>query len=160
VGILTTSPYLEKALALVRQLGHLLTGSIKSLTLLVSCLLHLESPQPLFKRILAMGGSPLLVKPVPPPFAESIYAAVVGKLGLAEKAPEERIQALKNATIEDLLSATAQLPLLPSVDGELITAPATFSRWSFQDKTLPGTEWCESIMIGDCEMDVSIARSQ
>lgn len=102
-----------------------------------------------------MGGSPLLVKPLPPQVTESIYSAVTGKLGLAAKSAEDRIKALKEVTFEDLLSATENLPLLPFIDGELITAPATYSRWSFQEKLLPGTEWCESIMIGDCEMDVS-----
>jgi hypothetical protein len=107
-----------------------------------------------------MGGSPLLVKPIPPQVTESIYSAVLGKLGLTTKSPEERIKALKEVAIEDLLSATAHLPLIPFIDGELITAPATYSRWSFQEKLLPGTEWCESIMIGDCEMDVSRSHLQ
>jgi hypothetical protein len=100
------------------------------------------------------------MKPIPPQVTESIYSAVTGKLGLATKLPEERIEALKEATIEDLLSATANLPLIPFIDGELIMAPATFSRWSFQEKLLPGIEWCESIMIGDCEMDVSTSLLQ
>jgi hypothetical protein len=107
-----------------------------------------------------MGGTPLLLKPLPPQAAESAYTAVVDKLGLGAMDPEERIKALKETAPEVLLAATAALPMLPVIDGELITVPATFSQWSFKEKPLPGTKWCESIMIGDCEMDVSMEPCQ
>jgi carboxylesterase type B len=108
-------------------------------TLLVSCLLHLESPQPLFKRIFAMGGTPLLLKPTPQ-VTETAYTAVVTNLGFTAMTPEERIKALEEATAEDLLVATGNLPKLPVVNGELITVPATFSQWSFKEKVLPGAD--------------------
>lgn len=122
----------------------------------VSSFLHLESQEPLFKRIVSIGGTPLLLKPIPSQVAESVYSAVMEKLDLTASSPKERISALKNTTVENLLAATSNFPLLPIIDGDLITAPATFSKWSFQEKPLPGTEWCESIMIGDCELDVSL----
>ena len=106
-----------------------------------------------------MGGTPLLLKPLPSQVAESIYASAVDRLGLSAMTVEERIKALKETTAEDLLAATANLPLLPVIDRELITVPATFSQWSFKEKLLSGTDWCESIMIGDCEMDVSSCLS-
>jgi hypothetical protein len=102
-----------------------------------------------------MGGTPLLLKPLSPEVAESTYTAAMDKLGFSALSFKERIKAVKETVIEDLLAATANLPLLPVIDGELLTVPATFSQWSFKEKLLPGTDWCESIMIGDCEMDVS-----
>lgn len=101
-----------------------------------------------------MGGTPLLLKPLPLGVTESTYTALAEKLGFIVMTSEERIKALKAARPEDLLAATASLPLLPVIDGDLITVPGTFSQWSFKEKLLPGTEWCDSIMIGDCEMDV------
>lgn len=103
-----------------------------------------------------MGGTPLLLKPIPTQVAESVYTAVLEKLGLTASSPEERVKALKDAPVEKLLEATSNFPLLPIMDGDLVTVPATFSQWSSQEKSLPGTEWCENIMIGDCEMDVGL----
>jgi len=103
-----------------------------------------------------MGGTPLLLKPVPISVAGGIYNIVIEKLGLAQTTPADaRAKALKEASIEDLVAAAEHLPMLPIIDGELVKSPATFSSWSFQERVLPGTKWCESIMIGDCEMDVS-----
>ncbi|TVY80602.1 Lipase [Lachnellula suecica] len=121
-----------------------------------SCLFLLESQQPLFKRLMSMGGTPLLVKPLPSHVAESIYAAVVDKLGLTAASSESRIKVFKEATVEELVAATSNFPLLPVIDGDVVTVPATYPQWSFQENLLPGTKWCESIMIGDCEMDSSI----
>jgi hypothetical protein len=103
-----------------------------------------------------MGGTPLLLKPLPLEVTELSYTAAAEKLGFATMMPEERMKALKAARPEDLLAATAHLPLLPVIDGDLITVPGTFSQWSWKEKLLPGTEWCDSIMIGDCEMDVRV----
>jgi hypothetical protein len=103
-----------------------------------------------------MGGTPLLLKPLPPQVTETTYTAVVNTLGLTAMTPEKRIEALKEATAGDLLAATENLPMLPVIDGDLITVPATFSQWPFKKNLLPGIDWCESIMIGDCEMDVSM----
>ncbi len=130
------------------------------LRILVSCFLHLESEKPLFNRIVAMGGTPLLLKPVPITVAGGIYNIVMERLGLEHTATaDERARALKKATVEELVAAAGNLPMLPIIDGELVNSPATFSRWSFQDTPFPGTEWCESVMIGDCEMDVSTAAN-
>jgi len=127
---------------------------------LVSCLLHIESPEPLFKRIFAMGGTPLLVKPLSFEVTESTYAAAIEKLRFQIMTVEERAKALKQVVVEDLLVARSNLPMLPVIDGELITVRGTFSQWSFKEKLLPGTKWCESIMIGDCEMDGSLDHHQ
>ncbi|MAD84545.1 MAG: hypothetical protein CL912_16425 [Deltaproteobacteria bacterium] len=127
-----------------------------TLNTLVSCFLHLESEKPLFNRVMAMGGTPLLMKPVPISVAGGICDIVMAKLGLAAKlTTDEKLKALKDASIEQLATAAEQLPMLPIIDGEYVKSAATFSKWSFQDSPMPGTKWCESIMMGDCEMDVS-----
>ncbi|PVH76547.1 alpha/beta-hydrolase [Cadophora sp. DSE1049] len=123
----------------------------------ISCFLHLESEQPLFNRIVAMGGTPLLLKPVPIPVACGIYDMVIERLGIAKMTTaDEKAKALKEASVEQLVAAAEHLPMLPIIDGEYVKSAATFSKWSFQDTSMPGTKWCESIMMGDCEMDSSI----
>ncbi|KAH7388968.1 Alpha/Beta hydrolase protein [Cadophora sp. MPI-SDFR-AT-0126] len=123
----------------------------------ISCFLHLQSEKPLFKRIVAMGGTPLLLKPIPIFAAGGIYDIVMQKLGLAKMtSADEKVKALKETKAEQLVAAAEQLPMLPIIDSEYVKSAATFSKWSFQDMSMPGTRWCESIMIGDCEMDSSI----
>lgn len=97
------------------------------------------------------------MKPVPISVAGGICDIVMAKLGLAAKlTTDEKLKALKDASIEQLATAAEQLPMLPIIDGEYVKSAATFSKWSFQDSPMPGTKWCESIMMGDCEMDSSI----
>ncbi|KAH6703175.1 Alpha/Beta hydrolase protein [Leptodontidium sp. MPI-SDFR-AT-0119] len=123
----------------------------------ISCFLHLESDKPLFNRMLAMGGTPLLLKPVPITFASGIYDIAIERLGLAKSSTaDQRTNALKEANIDALVAAAENIPMLPIIDGEFVKSPATFSEWSFQNTSMPGTKWCESIIMGDCEMDSSI----
>ncbi|EKD15704.1 uncharacterized protein L3040_004010 [Drepanopeziza brunnea f. sp. 'multigermtubi'] len=123
----------------------------------VAAFLHLESTQPLFKRILAMGGSPLLLKPLTMAAASGIHNVVMERLGFAQmQTADEKVRALKEASADQLVAAAEGLPMLPVVDGEYVKSESTFTQWSFQESALPGTQWCESVMIGDCEMDSSI----
>ncbi|KAH7324051.1 Alpha/Beta hydrolase protein [Rhexocercosporidium sp. MPI-PUGE-AT-0058] len=123
----------------------------------ISCFLHLESEKPLLNRMVAMGGIPLLLKQIPITLASGIYDMVMENLGLSKGATaDQKINALKEASIDTLVAAAGKLPMLPIIDGEIVKSPATFSEWSFQDTTLLSAKWCESIVIGDCEMDSSI----
>ncbi|KAG4443117.1 hypothetical protein IFR05_001443 [Cadophora sp. M221] len=41
-------------------------------------------------------------------------------------------------------------------ESPIIGISINFSEWSFQNTSMLGRKWCESIMMGDCEMDSSI----
>ena len=103
-----------------------------------------------------MGGTPLLVKPILPSVAESIYSLVLEKMGLTTKSPEDRVRTLIKTEPEDFLEKLPPgLPLLPLVDGDVLSTVENFAQWSEKDgPPYPGTKWCESIMIGDSQMDV------
>lgn len=103
-----------------------------------------------------MGGTPLLAKPVTTPITESIYSLVLDKLDLTTKSPEDRVRTLITTKPEDLLEKLPPgLPLFPLVDGEVLSTPASFAQLSEKNgPPFPGTKWCESIMIGDSELDV------
>lgn len=47
------------------------------------------------------------------------------------------------------------VPLLPVVDGDIITAKATFTQWGSSDisSVVPGVEWCRRVLLGDCQND-------
>ena len=102
--------------------------------------------------------------PLPPVVQEQIYGAVVQKLGLEPSSPEQRIEALKAIPVEDLYTKFGfELPLLPVPDDSLVPSTiASFADVSTKDaKTtaiMPGRKWCEALLIGDCQYDVSKAR--
>ena len=99
-----------------------------------------------------MGGTPLLVKPLPPDLAEGVYAAALKHLGIYGDTAEERIEKLLEKSGQDILSQIPPfLPLLPIVDEDIVTSAETFAKY-----TGGGVEskWCGSILVGDCELDV------
>lgn len=107
-----------------------------------------------------MSGSTLLVKPLPLPVSEFVYASVVKALDLENLSGPERVKAILEIPIKDLLEKIPPtMPLMPVVDGDIIPGVPTFSQISdkAEDPTypIPGKQWCKSLMIGDCQFDVS-----
>ena len=99
--------------------------------------------------------------PLPPAVQDQIYGAVIQKLGLESSSPGQRIEALKEIPVEDLYTNFGfELPLLPVPDDSLVPSTvAAFADVSTKDaKTnalMPGRKWCEELLIGDCQYDVS-----
>ena len=128
---------------------------------LASATLHLYSEEPLFKRLVIIGGTHLMFTPLPPAVQEHAYGAVIQKLGLESSSPDQRIKALKEIPVEELYTKFGfDLPLLPVPDDSLVPSTvATFADVSTKDaKTnaiMPGRKWCEALLIGDCQYDVS-----
>ncbi|KAF2750997.1 carboxylesteras-like protein [Sporormia fimetaria CBS 119925] len=121
----------------------------------------LTSEEPLMKRCLSTGGAVLLFKPVPPAVAESAYQTIIKALGLADKTPEERIQALLNMPADDLWQKIPPgTPLIPSNDGETVPGVPTFAIVSSKSDDprlpLPGRKWCSALMIGESQLDANI----
>ncbi|KAK5127009.1 hypothetical protein LTR85_008368 [Meristemomyces frigidus] len=122
----------------------------------VSCTYHLQSKEPLFKRVVLMSGTSLLMSPVPVEVAERSYQSAINALGLESATAEERIQALLRIDATELRSKLMTVPMLPMVDDELPLASYTFADFAIGKTNLPGAEWCESVMTGDCQFDGNI----
>ncbi|CVK98715.1 related to carboxylesterase [Fusarium mangiferae] len=126
-----------------------------------AALLHLESSEPLFSRLISLAGTPLGLQPVPPEVADSTYQAVLKHLNINGSSAQERINALLLVPPQDLFQKIPpHLPLCPVVDGDVVKHFSTFKFWSVEAKDkLPGAKWCQSIMIGDAQNDASVLPS-
>jgi hypothetical protein len=106
-----------------------------------------------------MSGTNLLVKPLPPPVNEITYKRVCEALGLDNFTPAERIDALQTLPAEKVLDALPpNLPFIPSTRGDLnlpLDDYESIYKGESGNNVHPGKSWCEQIMIGDCQMDVS-----
>jgi hypothetical protein len=111
-----------------------------------------------------MGGTKLLMQPLPGQVTESTYKTIVERLGLGALSPSERVKALVQMDSEAILSAVRPSDaLLPSLGGALGIKAHTFAeiyQGTAGPLDLPGRDWCEQIMIGDCQFDVSIRHVQ
>lgn len=124
----------------------------------VSILLHLAQTKPLFSQAVCMGGTPALIPRLPNEVAESTYASVLEKLGIADDAPEERIRRLIETGRQDWVAKLGPgLALSPVASRDEKKAPFYQIGVPDQDTSPPGSDWCPRIMLGDCEMDVSLA---
>lgn len=123
---------------------------------IVSATHHLHSEEPLFTRLMSLGGTSLLMKPLPSFVYEATYKTVMENLGLGSASASERVKALLEISPDELLAKTPpSLPLFPVCDGDLIPVHNSFEDIASQKQTLPGKLWCKSILIGDCQFDVS-----
>ncbi|KAF3395339.1 Lipase 3 [Talaromyces pinophilus] len=125
-----------------------------------SATIHLESTTPLFKRMVSMGGTNLLIPPLPEIIAEQTYQRVIDRLGLSKLEPSARVKALTELSTRELLSVMSPKdPLLPTFGGEVGVRFRTYAdiyEGDLEKLNLPGKEWCEDIMVGGCQMDASI----
>jgi hypothetical protein len=119
------------------------------------------SEKPLMKRCLSTGGAVLLFAPFALEAAEASYQKLVDAFGLADKSPEERIQALLSLPQDDLWQkAPMDAPLLPTIDDETVPGHPDFSTISSVEDSakfsMPGRKWCEALMIGESKLDANI----
>jgi len=120
----------------------------------------LLSRKPLMKRCFSLGGTILLLRPLPESVAEATYQHLIEALGLAGKSSEERIQALLTLPADDLWQKIPpNLPLLPSLDGDIVPVSPSFpmvSQREDNDDLIPGRKWCAALAIGDSQLDVGV----
>ncbi|CBX95803.1 hypothetical protein IAQ61_004638 [Plenodomus lingam] len=127
----------------------------------LSVTMHLCSKEPLMKRCLSTGGAVLLFPPIPQEVTESSYKQVVEALELADKSPEERIEALLKCPVDDLWQKVPPAaPLIPSIDGDVVPGLPTFKNVSSKQDSpewpMPGRKWCKALMIGESKLDANI----
>lgn len=126
----------------------------------VSTAVHLHSEQPLFKRAMLMSGSTLLKGPSPMAVADGNYQKASKVLSLDSLTPQERVQKLVSMDGQQLRSTLfeqgiAPLVSLPLVDRDLCPVEIDFKSVMDGSLSIPGRQWCESVLLGDCAFDVS-----
>jgi len=126
---------------------------------LVSGNLLLHTKEPLFKRYISMSGTALMLQPLPLPVSELVYSNVIKSLGAEDLSSQERIKKLLDLPNEELVTLVPpNLPLLPIVDGGVIAGNFSYAEISSKEGTaisMPERSWCEELLIGDCQFDVS-----
>ncbi|KAB5533474.1 Alpha/Beta hydrolase protein [Coniochaeta sp. 2T2.1] len=118
---------------------------------------HLQSPEPLFNRLAAWGGSGLM-QPLPLGVAEVGYGMVTKALGLDSLSPEEQVKELLRIPTDEFEAKTRDVhaPYMAWVDGDVVHTVPTFSSIATLDrlkKTLPGSEWCDRVSMVSCAQD-------
>jgi carboxylesterase type B len=153
------------ALLWLQKYIHGFGGNPENVTLMgesagaVSTAVHLHSKRPLFKRAMLMSGSTLLMGPAPLEFAEANYQKALGALDLESLTPKERLEKLVSMDayhLRDTLgeSGVVQQVSRPLVDGDLCPTNVDFKAVMEGSLELPGKQWCESLLLGDCAFDV------
>ncbi|KAF2444556.1 carboxylesterase [Karstenula rhodostoma CBS 690.94] len=123
----------------------------------VAVLTQLFSTEPLFKRAIAMSGTPMMLKPLPAAVAEVTYNSIMEALGLENASVEERIRRLITISPEELVEKTPMTArLAPFLDGDILPEAVTFDKLASR-MVIPGMKWCGALMIGDCQHDVTTA---
>ncbi|OAL44019.1 carboxylesteras-like protein [Pyrenochaeta sp. DS3sAY3a] len=127
----------------------------------LSVTMFLASKEPLMNRCLSTGGAVLLFKPIPQAVAEASYQTIIKTLGLADKSPKERIEALLSLPQDDLWQKVPPTaPLLPVLDEETVPGSPDFSIVSSKEDNekflMPGRKWCDALMIGESKLDANI----
>ena len=121
--------------------------------------LLLHSKEPLFKRYISMSGTTLMMQPLPPQVPEFVYSTILKSLDAEELSSNERIKKLLSLSDTEVATlAPPSLPLLPVVDHDLIPGNVNFAQISSKQGppiSIPGRHWCEELLIGDCQFDVS-----
>ncbi|CAH0017916.1 unnamed protein product, partial [Clonostachys rhizophaga] len=86
----------------------------------VSATLLLHSNEPLFRRVISMGGHALPMAPIPLETASEAYAKVLDCLGLRDLLPEQRVEKLRTIPHKDIIDKVPRnIPNRPVIDGTL-----------------------------------------
>lgn len=103
-----------------------------------------------------MSGDTTLRRPRTMEWQNTHYQTNVKLLSLANESVETRRKALSDMSAEEL---TNKLPAFqnwsPTIDGKFIPAEVTLGMLSDIKSPIGKPKWCEAIMVGDVEHDVS-----
>ncbi|KAG8162827.1 hypothetical protein KVR01_007305 [Diaporthe batatas] len=118
---------------------------------------HLQSPEPLFTRLAAYGGSPL-IQPVPLQVSEAAYGIAAEILGIDAQPPAEQVRSLLAVPAGELLARVGHLPvpLTAAEDGDVVRSTTSFAALADTgalEKEFPGTAYCKSVLVEDGQFD-------
>jgi hypothetical protein len=104
-----------------------------------------------------MSGDTTLRRPRTKEWQNTHYQTNIKLLGLENESVETRRKILYSMSAEELFS---KLPAFqtwsPTIDGKFIPAEVTLGMLSDIKSPVGKPSWCEAIMVGDVEHDVSI----
>lgn len=118
---------------------------------------HLQSPEPLFSRLAAYGGSPL-IQPIPLEVTEIAYSVATKVLGIESQSPADQVKSLLKIPVEELSAKLGHLPVPLSAahDGDVIPSKTSFASLADTkslEKEFRGIDYCKSILLGDGQFD-------
>lgn len=118
---------------------------------------HLQSAEPLFSRLAAYGGSPL-IQPIPLEVTEIAYSVATKVLGIESQSPADQVKSLLKIPAEELSAKLGHLPVPLSAahDGDVVpskTSYASLADTGSLEKEFPGVAYCKSILLGDGQFD-------
>ena len=124
----------------------------------VSVCYHLFSEEALFKRMMVMSGTNLLMPPVTEKNAGEGWEGAMHALGLRGLGGEEQVKALRGMEAMEMVRKLTQAgtSFTPVLDNDLCPTHFTFASMRDGTTDLPGKQWCEAAVIGDCQFDGSI----
>ncbi|RMJ17766.1 hypothetical protein CDV36_002575 [Fusarium kuroshium] len=119
---------------------------------------HLQSEEALFGQAILFGGSSILLKPLQPEAAESVYNSTIQALALNEQSPKDRIESLLSIPAELMLSKAANemIAVSPTIDQDLIAAAATLDINDMVESPISRNRWCKRLFSIDSQFDASI----
>ncbi|KAK3381026.1 Alpha/Beta hydrolase protein [Podospora didyma] len=121
----------------------------------------LLSDEKLAKRLVCLGGCPpLLGSVLPLEVADHAAQSAVAALGLKYASPSELVDRLLDVPVQDLFAKMSPaIPLLPTVDGDVISKQFSYHSFAEETTQMPGRQWIESILMVYSELDASIMGS-
>lgn len=120
----------------------------------------MQSEEALFSQAILFGGSSVLLQPLEPETAESVYNSTIQALALDEQSPEGRIESLLSIPVE-LMLANASKEMIaagPTIDHDLIPAAATLGDTNdIIESPMSHNRWCKRFFSIDSQFDVRSA---
>jgi len=101
-----------------------------------------------------------MLRPLLVSVTEMTYSSIINAFDLENASVDDRIKRLINISPDDLVAKTPMTtPLVPFLDGDIVPELTSFKGLANNAELLsagiPGYQWCEDLMIGDCQHDVS-----
>ncbi len=121
----------------------------------VSVCYHLFSKQPLFKRMISMSGTMLLMAPISVKEADENFQHTLRALGLQENSATKHLLQMDGQELVGKM-VKAGTRNAPTIDDDICPAQFNFESIANERTNIPGQKWCEAAMIGDCQFDGNI----
>lgn len=122
----------------------------------VSVAYHLQSKETLFKRAIILSVTSLQLRPLPAEASEKSYESLLQSLGLKALTNEDTMKQLLAMDAKELRQKLQSIPLGPVVDASIPLEAHTYNDMYDGRVNLGARDWCDSLIIGDCQFDGSI----
>ncbi|KAJ4181189.1 hypothetical protein NW755_011232 [Fusarium falciforme] len=120
---------------------------------------HMQSEEALFSQAILFGGSSVLLQPLGPETAESVYNSTIQALALDKQSAQGRIESLLRIPVEHMLANASKEMIAagPTIDYDLIPAAATLGDTNdMVGSPMSRNRWCKRLFSIDSQFDGSI----